>query len=184
MWICEWSGLLIQIDVFWVGKPCSDVVGYQRFGVLCCLYLQGELHFTLKMETARPFETLVSYHITARHHNLKMEAARSSDTLVSYHITARHHNLKMEAACSSETLVSYHITTRHHNLKMEAACSSETLVSYHITTRHRNPEYHDLNLHRRQYLKSRNISQSFIMVLKSHSILVCHVISLRFCLFV
>jgi hypothetical protein len=29
----------IQVEVFWVVTPCSDVVGYQSFGVLCCLHL-------------------------------------------------------------------------------------------------------------------------------------------------
>jgi hypothetical protein len=37
---------------------------------------------------------------------------------------------------------------------MEAARSSETLVSYHITTWRHNPEDLDLNLHRRENLKS------------------------------
>jgi len=43
----------IQVEVFWVVTPCSVVVGYQRFGGLSCLHL----HFTLKMEAARPAET-------------------------------------------------------------------------------------------------------------------------------
>jgi hypothetical protein len=40
---------------------------------------------------------------------------------------------------------------------MEAAFSSETYVSY-IITQHHNPEELDLNLHRRENLKPRNIS--------------------------
>jgi len=31
-----------EIAVFCVMMPCSDVVGYQRFGKPCCLYLQDE----------------------------------------------------------------------------------------------------------------------------------------------
>jgi hypothetical protein len=41
-------------------------------------------------------------------------------------------------------------------LKMEAAGTSETFVSYRNTTRRHNPEYLDLNLHRRENLTSRN----------------------------
>jgi hypothetical protein len=33
---------MFQVEVFWVVTPCSVVVGYQRFGVPCCLHLQGE----------------------------------------------------------------------------------------------------------------------------------------------
>jgi hypothetical protein len=36
------SAVKIQVEVFWVVKLCSDVVGYQCFGVSCCLLLQGE----------------------------------------------------------------------------------------------------------------------------------------------
>jgi len=38
---------------------------------------------------------------------------------------------------------------------MEAATFSETFVSYHITTRRHTSEDLDLNLHRRESLKSR-----------------------------
>jgi len=40
-------------------------------------------------------------------------------------------------------------------LKLEAAIFSETLVTYRNTTRRQNPEDLDLNLHRRENLKSR-----------------------------
>jgi hypothetical protein len=31
----------IQVEEFWVVTPCSVAIGYQRFGGLCCLHLQG-----------------------------------------------------------------------------------------------------------------------------------------------
>jgi hypothetical protein len=34
----------IRVEVFWVMTPCSDVVGYRRFGGPYCLYLQGEVN--------------------------------------------------------------------------------------------------------------------------------------------
>jgi hypothetical protein len=43
----------IQVVVFCIVTPCSDVVGYQRFGRPCCPYLQGEV----KVEAARSSET-------------------------------------------------------------------------------------------------------------------------------
>jgi hypothetical protein len=82
----------IQVEVFWVMTPSSDVVGYQRFWGPCCLHL----HFTLKMKAAWSSETLVPYHNITRHHipedlhfTLKREAAMSSEILVSYHNTTR-----------------------------------------------------------------------------------------------
>jgi hypothetical protein len=33
----------IQVEVFWVLKPCSVVVAYQQFGGPCCLHLQVEV---------------------------------------------------------------------------------------------------------------------------------------------
>jgi hypothetical protein len=47
----------IQVVVFGVVTPCSDVVGYQRFGGPCCVHLQGEvsgLQVTLQMTATQP----------------------------------------------------------------------------------------------------------------------------------
>jgi hypothetical protein len=49
----------IQVAVFRVVTPCSDVVGKQRFGVLCWSHLQGE--------TMDPCSDVVEYQILPRH---------------------------------------------------------------------------------------------------------------------
>jgi hypothetical protein len=59
------TAVKIQVDVFWVVTSCSDVVGYQCFGTLCCLCLQGEV----KMEAEWSSEMVASYHIITRRHN-------------------------------------------------------------------------------------------------------------------
>jgi len=56
----------IQFVVFWVVTPCSDVVRY---------------HFTLKMEAARPSETLVSCVTVTRGQNAEdLDRDKSSNT--------------------------------------------------------------------------------------------------------
>jgi hypothetical protein len=39
--ISGFKGVKIQVVVFWVVTPCSDMVGYQCFGGLCYLHLQS-----------------------------------------------------------------------------------------------------------------------------------------------
>jgi len=34
----------LKAEIFWAVKPCSVMVGYQRFGGPCCLHLQGEVN--------------------------------------------------------------------------------------------------------------------------------------------
>jgi len=33
------AAVMIKFVIFWLVVPCSDVVGYQHFGGLCCLRL-------------------------------------------------------------------------------------------------------------------------------------------------
>jgi len=42
--LAEYTGAnrVFQVAVFSVVTPCTDVVGYRRFGGPCCLHLQGE----------------------------------------------------------------------------------------------------------------------------------------------
>jgi hypothetical protein len=72
-----------QVEVFWVVMPCSVVVGYQRFGGQCCLYLQGE-DSSQEGRRWRQQGPLKCWYPTTTLHGLKMEAAWSSETLVSY----------------------------------------------------------------------------------------------------
>jgi hypothetical protein len=51
------TGVMFQVEVFWVVTPCSVVVGYQNFRSPWCLHLQGEVYD----------KTLVSYHNTEDH---------------------------------------------------------------------------------------------------------------------
>jgi hypothetical protein len=59
------TAVMFQVDVFWVVTPCSVVVGYKLFRGPGYPHLQREV----KMEAARTFETVVSYHKTTRRHN-------------------------------------------------------------------------------------------------------------------
>jgi hypothetical protein len=44
------TAMEIHVEVFWVMTPCSDVVGYKRFGGLCWFQLQGEMNWWWKQE--------------------------------------------------------------------------------------------------------------------------------------
>jgi len=55
----------IQVEVSWVVMPCSVVVGYQHFGGLCCLHLQGKVNGARKvvqMEVASLYENTTWRH--------------------------------------------------------------------------------------------------------------------------
>jgi hypothetical protein len=63
------TAMMIQVVVFRVLTPCSDVVGY----------------LALKMEAARSSETLVSYHITTRRQNAEHHDFKETKDLISWH---------------------------------------------------------------------------------------------------
>jgi hypothetical protein len=71
----------------------SVLEGYVLVVYLISLSANYVENAAMKMEAARSFETLVTYHTTTRRHNLKMEASRSLETLVSYDTTTLCQNL-------------------------------------------------------------------------------------------
>jgi hypothetical protein len=51
----------IQVVVFWVVTPCSDVIGcHVQEDLAASIFTPSPYHFILKMEAARSSETLVS----------------------------------------------------------------------------------------------------------------------------
>jgi hypothetical protein len=60
--------LIKKENVFTIVTPCSDVVGYKRFGGPSCF------HFSVKMEAPRSFRVRME---TPRSFRMKMGAARS-----------------------------------------------------------------------------------------------------------
>jgi len=42
--------------------PCSDVIGYQRFGGPCCLRHQGEIHFVSLHSVTNSEDYVMNFH--------------------------------------------------------------------------------------------------------------------------
>jgi hypothetical protein len=60
------TAVKMQVEVLWVVTPYSDVVGYQRFRVPCCLH-----PIRWWMEAAWTSQNLVPHHITIPRHSLE-----------------------------------------------------------------------------------------------------------------
>jgi hypothetical protein len=80
----------IETEVHWVALLCSVAVKYQCFRGPCCLHLQGEVTGNGLVESVALLHSKPIYmppSPTVSHFTLKMEAARSFKTLISYHNT-------------------------------------------------------------------------------------------------
>jgi hypothetical protein len=96
-----------QVKVFWVVTLCNIVVGYQYFRGSCYLQLKN---FTLKMETARTSETLISYYNTTQCYN-------PEDLNLNLH---HHENLKSHI--KNKTIVKRHTRFIRKSLKLVSMC--------------------------------------------------------------
>jgi hypothetical protein len=171
-------------EVFWVVTPYNTAVGYRRFGETYCLHFHLEdgdshttFHVTLQIVTSRHSETSVPtttlHGVTTEKTSTWMFTAVNTSNLIPlvYNDVWKLQNerttelshcplyLLSLAACLSSPFslsIKYqnHSEWRHFTLKMKTLRSAETLVSYHATTRRHNPNDLDLNLHRRENVKS------------------------------
>jgi len=70
--------LKFQVEFWWLARPRSVVVGYQRFGGPFCVHLQGE------DRCCKVLRNVGILPHTIRRHNLKMEVARCLEAFVSW----------------------------------------------------------------------------------------------------
>jgi len=67
----------IQIVVFWVVTPCSDVVGYKDFGRSCCLHPQDDVTNQEDLNVGIHFDQQILIKsrvvpVSPEHHAMKM----------------------------------------------------------------------------------------------------------------
>jgi len=83
------TAMKIQTVLFKVRKTFSDVVGYHRFGNLCCFHLHGEDRWC---RNAEDHDLNLMKKIPFWSHEAKLWASKLGDKIV---LVRRHHTLKV-----------------------------------------------------------------------------------------
>jgi hypothetical protein len=102
------TAVKIHLKVFWVVTPCSDVVGYRRFGGPCCS------------------ETLVSYHSTPRRHNPETSTRLTADWAAGVRFTAEATNMFYAIKPTQPAAWSF---TSTPPLRLRGGCDVRTISS-------------------------------------------------------